>query len=92
MGHDASIPLVFRVAVALPVSGVDMDFDVTADTAALRTDDEHGVEEVGPGFKVPSPRVLYANLLTVRRLQYSRAQGRVVPDALQMAFGERECA
>ena len=76
--------------MALPIGGADVDFDVAGDAAHFGADEKGGAEKVGAGAGVPVAGAFDADDFAGEGGERGGAEAVVGPDALEMAFGERQ--
>lgn len=83
---DVAVAGVLVVAVVAPVEGADMDFDIAGDAAA--GDGPFRVEKIGAGFKIPAAGFEDPDRFAAGGGEGDGAEAVVIPDAVQVAFGE----
>lgn len=84
---DVGIVGIVAVPMAVPVGGMNVDFEVAVEAAWGSTDAEFGVEKVGPFFLIPASGMVDADGLVIGGDKGFGAQAGVGPEALDVAFG-----
>ena len=87
---DVGVGGVVAVAMAVPVGGVYVDFEVAGEAAGGSADAEFGVEKVGAFFLIPASGVVDVDGLLVGADEGFGAKAGVGPEALDVAFGVGE--
>ena len=83
---DVVVKGIAFVAVAEPVGGTEMDFDVAVELLAVEFD--RGVAEVGAGFEVPPAGENDFEGAIVGGVELGKLDALVVPDALDEALAD----
>jgi hypothetical protein len=67
-----------------------MNFEISAHAPPFSSDAQDRIQKVGAGLQIPVAGMFHLNRFSVGSREINRAQARVSPEALKVAFSVRE--